>query len=190
MITDNLYLNFDKLDFNPQEPYLIDTNILVISQSKKESEEKRNNAMFILDVSLTGKYGYLSIQNFIEFVNVIKNKLRSTDDLEIIATLNDFNSVFKLLFYSPETINKAISLSIETKVHFFDALLAQTMLDNNIHLIYTENTKDFKKIPGIKAINPFTDKKITRLCEKARKQQIKYNLAIKNKPRKSKVVKK
>lgn len=179
MITDNVYLNFDKLDFNPQEPYLIDTNILVISQSKKESEEKRNNAVFILDYSLTGKYGYLSIQNYIEFVNVMKNKLKSMDDLEIIETLNDFNSVFKLLFYFPETINKAISLSLETKVHFFDALLAQTMLDNNIHLIYTENTKDFNKIPGIKAINPFTDKKITRLCEKAIKQKLKYFVKVK-----------
>jgi predicted nucleic acid-binding protein len=187
MITDNLYLNFDKLDFNPQEPYLIDTNILVISQSKKESEKKRNNAVFILDYSLTGKYGYLSIQNYIEFVNVMKNKLKSMDDLEIIETLNDFNSVFKLLFYFPETINKAISLSLETKVHFFDALLAQTMLDNNVHLIYTENTKDFNKIPGIKAINPFTDKKITKLCEKAKKQQLKYNLSIKNK---KKIIKK
>lgn len=187
MITDNLYLNFDKLDFNPQEPYLIDTNILVISQSKKESEKKRNNAVFILDYSLTGKYGYLSIQNYIEFVNVMKNKLKSMDNLEIIETLNDFNSVFKLLFYFSETINKAISLSLETKVHFFDALLAQTMLDNNIHLIYTENTKDFNKIPGIKAIDPFTDKKITRLCEKAKKQQLKYNLSIKNK---KKIIKK
>jgi predicted nucleic acid-binding protein len=117
----------------------------------------------------------------------MKNKLKSMDDLEIIETLNDFNSVFKVLFYSPETINKAISLSLETKVHFFDALLAQTMLDNNVHLIYTENTKDFNKIPGIKAINPFTDKKITKLCEKAKKQQLKYNLSIKNK---KKIIKK
>jgi len=174
MTIENLHLNFDKIDFDPQEPYLIDTNILVISQSIKESEEKRNSAVFILDFSLTGKYGYLSIQNYIEFVNVMKNKLKSMDDLEIIETLNDFNSVFKLLFYFPETINKAINLSLETKVHFFDALLAQTMLDNNIHLIFTENTKDFNKIPGIRAINPFTDKKIIRLCEKAKKQQIKH----------------
>jgi len=187
MTTENIYLNFNNSDFNPKEPYLIDTNVLVISQSRKESEEKRNNAIFILDFSLTGKYGYLSIQNFIEFVNVMKNKLKSMDDLEIIETLNDFNSVFKVLFYSPETINKAISLSIETKVHFFDALLAQTMLDNNVHLIYTENIKDFNKIPGIKAINPFTDKKIIRLCEKARKQQLKYSLSIKNK---KKIIKK
>jgi len=173
MTAENIYLNYDKLNFDPQEPYLIDTSILVISQSKKEPEEKRNNAIFIIDFSLTAKYGCVSIQNFIEFVNLMKNKLKP---LEIIETINDFNSVFKVLLYSPETINKAINLSIETKVHFFDALLAQTMLDNNIHLIYTENTKDFNKIPGIHAVNPFTDKKIARLCKKAKKQQIKYHM--------------
>jgi len=173
MTAENIYLNYDKIDFDPQEPYLIDTSILVISQSKKESEEKRNNAIFIIDFSLTAKYGCISIQNFIEFVNIMKNKLKSiADDLEIIETINDFNSVFKVLLYSPETINKAINLSIERKVHFFDALLAQTMLDSNIHLIYTENTKEFNKVPGIHAVNPFTDKKIARLCKKARKQQL------------------
>jgi len=40
------------------------------------------------------------------------------------------------------------------KVHFWDALIAATMIENNVFTIFTENTKDFKKIKGITAINP------------------------------------
>ncbi len=29
------------------------------------------------------------------------------------------------------------------------------MLENGIDTIYTENVKDFEKIPGIRAVNPF-----------------------------------
>jgi len=32
------------------------------------------------------------------------------------------------------------------------------MLENGIRTIYTENTMDFKKISGIKVINPFNKK--------------------------------
>ncbi len=38
---------------------------------------------------------------------------------------------------------------------FWDALIAETMLENGVSTIYTENEKDFKKMRGINAINPF-----------------------------------
>ncbi|MFA5746218.1 MAG: PIN domain-containing protein [archaeon] len=183
MTLENFYYNQnsnnDFLDI--QEQYLIDTNILVISQSKKESEERRLIAAAIVESGTIKKNAFVSIQNFVEFVNVIKQKLKSLDDNEIQETLIDFKSAFTVLFYSENTVSATVKLSSETKVHFFDALLAQTMLENNVRVIYTENTKDFNKIPGIKAINPFTDKKIARLCEKARKQKLKYSVQVKKK---------
>lgn len=193
MTTENLYLNFDKLDFNQTEPYLIDTNIFVAVytnvNSTEKSEKIRNYFNLLSENNL--KCGYISLQNLVEFVNVTKNKIKCFDNpAELNNRLKNISSLFNVLSYTPNTTMLAVDLSYSTGVHFLDALLAQTMLDNNIHLIYTENTKDFNKIPGIKAINPFTDKKITRLCEKARKQQIKYNLAIKNNIKKTKIAKK
>ena len=183
MNTEVSYLNFQNDNDYLQEQYLIDTNILVISQSKKESEERRLIAAAIVESGTIRKNAFVSIQNFVEFANVIKQKLRSLDDNEIQEALIDFKSAFTVLFYSENTVSAAIKLSSEITVHFFDALLAQTMLENNVRVIYTENTKDFNKIPGIKAINPFTDKKMARLCEKVRKQKIKYSVQVKNKKR-------
>ncbi|WP_346866156.1 hypothetical protein [Methanocalculus sp. MSAO_Arc2] len=40
------------------------------------------------------------------------------------------------------------------KLHFWDALLVATMLENHIHVIYTE-AAHFKRIPGITVVNPF-----------------------------------
>jgi predicted nucleic acid-binding protein len=40
------------------------------------------------------------------------------------------------------------------EVHYWDALIAATMRENNIFCIYTENG-DFKSIPWLKVINPF-----------------------------------
>lgn len=181
MDTEVSYLNFQNDSDYLQEQYLIDTNILVISQSRKESEERRLIAAAIVESGTIKKNAFVSIQNFVEFANVIKQKLKSLDDNEIQEALIDFKSAFTVLFYSENTVSAAVKLSSEKKVHFFDALLAQNMLEHNVRIIYTENTKDFNKIPGIKAINPFTDKKITKLCEKARKQQLKYSVQEKRK---------
>ncbi|WP_304840718.1 hypothetical protein [Methanocalculus sp.] len=46
-------------------------------------------------------------------------------------------------------------LEEQHKLHFWDALLVATMVENHIHTIYTEDAH-FRKIPGITVINPFT----------------------------------
>jgi predicted nucleic acid-binding protein len=46
-------------------------------------------------------------------------------------------------------------ISKQHKIHFFDSLLAATMQENGISKILTENVKDFNKIAGIEAENPF-----------------------------------
>jgi predicted nucleic acid-binding protein len=171
------YLDFTVSgDVASLQSYLIDTNILVIAQSTKETEEKRLRAAFIIDSGINKGNAYISIQNLVEFVNVMKNKLKSLADKEIMQSVEDFSTTFKQVHYSTITIVNAVDLSRVRQISFFDALLAQTMLENGIHIIYTENTKDFNKIPGIKAINPFTDKKIAKLWEKIKKQKLKYQV--------------
>lgn len=167
-----------------QELYLIDTNIFVTVYTNGNTNDKSEKiqAYFELLSENNLRNGYVSVQNLVEFVNVTKNKLKCFNNP---AGLNDrlknISSLFHILTYSSSTVMQAVDLSYSTGVHFFDALLAQTMLENNVRVIYTENTLGFNKIPGIKAINPFTDKKIARLCEKARKQKIRYSVQEKKK---------
>ena len=45
-------------------------------------------------------------------------------------------------------------LTEKYKMQFWDAMLAATMMENNVSTIYTED-EIFGKIEGINAINPF-----------------------------------
>jgi Fic family protein len=82
MIAENLYLNLDKLDSGPKEPYLIDTNIFVTVYTNVNPEDKsekiRNYFNLLSEDNL--KYGCISIQNLVEFVNVTKNKIKLSQE--------------------------------------------------------------------------------------------------------------
>ncbi len=38
----------------------------------------------------------------------------------------------------------------------YDAFLVATMLDNDVHTLYTLNTKDFERYPEVRVVNPFS----------------------------------
>jgi predicted nucleic acid-binding protein len=154
---------------NNQNSFLIDSSILVSAFSQKEKKERRIIAAKLIELGID--YACIAQQNLIEFTNIMLYSLKSQNSKEILEIIKDFQSIFNVLQYSKDSIFQAIELAIYYKIDFNDVLLAQTMLNNNIRLIYTENTKDFNKIPGIKAISPFTDKKIIRLCQKIKKTQ-------------------
>jgi len=48
----------------------------------------------------------------------------------------------------------AIDICIQYNIHYRDALLCATMKHNGITNIFTENLKDFVKVPWIAAVNP------------------------------------
>ncbi len=56
------------------------------------------------------------------------------------------------------TVTEAIKICGERRLHYWDALLAATMKENGIFIIYTENEKDFKKISWLEVINPIKKK--------------------------------
>lgn len=58
------------------------------------------------------------------------------------------------------TIIKAIEICSNYKLKrklWYDAFLAATMLDNTVYVLYTMNDDDFKAIPELTIINPFTE---------------------------------
>jgi len=71
-----------------------------------------------------------------------------------VELIIDFEG-WHVLNYNSHTIKSAMAISTTNGIHYWDALLAATMRENNIFSIYTENDNDFKKIPWIKIINPF-----------------------------------
>lgn len=137
------------------EKYLVDSNILIYALDASEGEKHEMAVAFMEEASFGGN-AVLSTQNLAEFYVNITSPKKGKGLPEDISTqkLEELAETFETVSYGTETIIEGARLHREHKTHFWDALLAATMLENGIRTIYTENTKDFAKVPGIKALNP------------------------------------
>ncbi len=141
-----------------QENKLLDSNILVYAFDKNE-KQKHEIAKALLDRCLGKQENFfISIQNISEFYNVvtqnIEKPLSKTEAREICQEIIQFNGFVKLV-PTVTTLLEAMKLNETYGIHYWDAILASIMRENAINSIYTENVDDFKKIPGLKIINPF-----------------------------------
>lgn len=133
----------------------VDSNILVYFSQQEETKKQPICAKKIKELSENDEM-CISIQNLAEFSRVVTEKFpKKLDQSKANEYIEKFCKFSQVLTYSSSTIIDANKIAKENKIHFFDALLAATMLQNSIYTIYTENTTDFKKIKGITAINPF-----------------------------------
>lgn len=134
---------------------LIDTSVLVYAYERTDREKHAIAAALLARLQEEGE-SILSIQNLAEFGRVVSEKLPSPlPCAEARLCVGQLSGMFTVITYKGETVLDALSLSSAHNVHFFDALLAATMKENYISEIITENEKDFARIPGIKAVNPF-----------------------------------
>lgn len=135
---------------------LIDTNILVYAYDESEGK-KHEICKRLIDECwrLREKYS-ISIQNLSEFYVVITKKIEYPVPMEtakeIIGDIIEFQN-WVVIDYNAHTIPSAIEINIAYGVHYWDALLAATMRENNIFSIYTEDG-DFKNIPWLNVTNP------------------------------------
>jgi predicted nucleic acid-binding protein len=140
------------------KPILVDTNILVYAHDTSNMD-KHNIAKNLLASKLrSSKTLVISSQSLSEFFVVttkkITNPLPASEVEKIISDIVN-TSGWEKISYSSITVLRTIKMQIKYGKHYWDTLLTTTMLENGITTIYTENTKDFEKIPHIKAINPF-----------------------------------
>ncbi len=137
---------------------LIDSNVLVHAYNRADAR-KHVAAVNLLEKCWQRQVVYaVSIQNLAEFFVVVTKKVPSPLSIEnaekIIADICAF-SHWRVLRSDEKTLQQAISLYKEFKGHFWDVLIAATMIDSGISHIYSENTDDFNRINGIRAKNPF-----------------------------------
>ena len=139
------------------EILLIDTNILVYAYTKFD-ENKHKICEAIVESAFKGEKTYaISNQILSELFFVLTEKLKSPipseDAITIVSGIIDSINWIKIN-YTHETVKKSMLLSKICNVSIWDSLIAETSLENGISKIYTENTKDFRKIPNLAAINP------------------------------------
>lgn len=100
----------------------------------------------------------IALQNLSEFYVVVTKKIEHpvSKDIakKIITDIIEFDN-WQVLGTNETSVTTAIDLSIKYQIHYWDALLCAAMKQNEITNVFTENTRDFGKIPWIKAVNPF-----------------------------------
>ncbi len=140
-----------------KDKIFIDTNLIVYAYDESE-REKRKICINLIKSFFNEEEAYISNQILGETYNILTNKIErplSKEDSQIIIESLIRSPSWIVLNYAIKEIQQAMDLSINYNLHFWDALIASTMLTHGIKTIYTENEKDFKKIPGLKIINPF-----------------------------------
>lgn len=137
-----------------KERVAVDSNLLIYAADASSSRHRRVKE-FLSQLVETHE-AYLSVQNLAEFSRVVTEKLPVPfSPAQADEAVRSFSDVFQVVSYREPAILKALEIAPIGKTHFYDALLAATLLENGIDTIYTENADDFARIPGIKAVNPF-----------------------------------
>ncbi|NQV91406.1 PIN domain-containing protein [Candidatus Woesearchaeota archaeon] len=138
--------------------FLIDSNVLVYAYDK--TDEKKHETAFNLMKKCWGqKVQYaISVQNLAEFMVIITKKVPQPLPIETAQEIiNDIieHSGWKVLHYDEKILKDALMLYRITQKHFWDTMIAATMLESKVFHIYTENVKDFKEYKHITVVNPF-----------------------------------
>lgn len=137
------------------ERVLVDTNVLVYAYDK--TSQRHLQAKAVLEEVFRERTGVLSAQNLAEFCRVMTQKIpRPLSHEQTHNNALELTAVFKVVSYDERIVLEALRLSEIHHIHYFDALLAATMAAHQLHVIVTENEKDFRKIPWLEVHNPFS----------------------------------
>ena len=136
----------------------VDTCIIAYAYDLSEGGKRRK----CKELVESGFYGYeeLAVSNqilaelFFVLTKKIENPISSENAKTIVEGIIESENWVKI-DYNSQTVRKAaITVNDDNGLHFWDALIAETMIENKITEIYTENIRDFEKISGIRVINP------------------------------------
>lgn len=136
---------------------LVDSNILVYAYDVNE-KEKRPKALKIIQSCWERKSSLcVSVQNLSESFFILTNKVQYPLSVQeagerIQAIISSSN--WKVFDITKEAVSNAIRLSEKNRTVYWDSLIASVMKLNDVSTLYTENIKDFSRIPGIYAVNP------------------------------------
>lgn len=137
---------------------LFDTNILVYAYDESEKEKRQIAEKLVEDVFLGNINGILSNQILSELFYVLTEKINKPLKKEIAAAIIRkyiLSSKWHMVNYTSVTVLRAALSASQHNNSFWDTLISETMKENGIVQIITENEKDFKNIPGIRVRNPF-----------------------------------
>lgn len=132
-----------------------DTNIICYAFDLNEPSKREACEELVKRVAKGELIGVVSNQVLGEVFNAATSKLKiSPEDANIIVQTIIKSDKWQKINYSHETISRAAEKFERLRVPFWDLLITETMKENGIDTILTENEKDFNKVEGITVKNP------------------------------------
>jgi len=140
---------------------LLDSNILIYAEQEKSPYF--NASKVLRDSALTGEVSAcISPQVLCEFFAVTTDSRRATDPLTVQEAIDQIKKYSEsedltLIYPGSGIIGHLLSLlqiRPATGSDIYDLFLTATMLENNVHRIYTFNTKDFAPFSEIEVLTP------------------------------------
>ena len=139
------------------EVAFVDTNILAYAFDESD-EKRRRPCADLVKAGFQGEAEYcLSNQVLSElFVVLTKQVGRPLSKEKAALVVSGFadSSKWKKLNYTHLTVRKALQDLQTISTSFWDILIAETMREAGIRLVYTENERDFRRIPWVQIENP------------------------------------
>jgi len=138
-------------------PPLIDTNVLVCLFDADAPDKRRISKDLVTACWKSERSYSVSVQNLAEFSVVVTEKVENPMPVEevqrFIRGIQNFDG-WNVVSYGSRTILSAHEIRDRYHVHFWDALLAATMIESGIDTIITEDAH-LRRIPGITVANPY-----------------------------------
>ena len=138
-----------------------DTNILVYAYDESEKEKRPIAEKLVEEVFSGEATGVISNQILSELFYVLTEKINKPLGREAAANIvrkYAMSNKWRKVNYTIDTALRAAYNSSYYNSVFWDTLVAETMKENQLTQIVTENERDFKNAVGIKIINPFAKK--------------------------------
>ena len=139
----------------------VDTSVLVYAFDKTDRVKHAIAAKIIEDASGGSQKLAVSVQVLLELYNVltrfISNSLPPGETSLIVNDFFESDDWIKLNYNLHGHPGSSNSHRMQNK-NMGCPYRGETMKENNIYTIITENEKEFKKIPGIIVLNPFKNK--------------------------------
>ena len=132
-----------------------DMNVLYYAYDLSEPEKRKVCKSLLTKVFIGETSGIISNQILVELYNALTRKLGvKSHNAKVIVDSFITSPNWRKISYNDKTVKAALENSKAFRAPFLDALIIETMKENGINQIATENEKDFSRFPGIKIRNP------------------------------------
>jgi predicted nucleic acid-binding protein len=132
----------------------VDTNVLVYSFDKSDSQKKRV-AQRLMNELMDEDRLRLSTQVLQElFVTLTRKATQRCSNEEALAVLEDL-SAWPLMVVDYAAIRAAVGLAGQARISFWDALIVVAAARAGATVLYTEDLNDGQEILGVQISNPF-----------------------------------